>query len=146
MHFQDLLHDAIDTVQATISTHSIEILESPELLVEADKDRLSQVIINLLTNAIKYSPGQNRVIVRVWTDNNKLFISVEDFGIGMASTEYDRIFERFYRAANVETHAATGFGIGLFIVKEIVTQHQGKVWVESKKGEGSVFTFYIPVQ
>src|SRR5262249_38309466 len=113
--------------------------------VLADRDRTSQVLINLLTNAIKYSPNANKIILRVYSEGNHVIISIEDFGIGISKKDQPRIFERFYRAYGKREQTFPGFGIGLYIVQEIVKHHHGKVWVESEKDKGSIFFFSLPL-
>ena len=108
-----------------------------------DKDRLQQVFINLLTNAIKYSPNAQEVLVNVEEQPHQLKVSVTDKGVGMAKKHLDKIFDRYYR---VEEHAIQfqGLGIGLYISHEIIQRHLGKMWVESELQKGSTFHFTLP--
>jgi two-component system CheB/CheR fusion protein len=108
---------------------------------QVDRQRLSQVIINLLNNAVKYSPQAKQVLIAVSIQEDKVIISIQDFGIGIAKSEQSRIFERFYQA-NAD---ASGLGIGLYVSAEIIKQHQGRIWVESQKGRGSTFYVALPV-
>jgi signal transduction histidine kinase len=111
--------------------------------VVGDKDRLQQVVINLLNNAIKYSPGGGKVLINVALENEEIKVSVKDEGIGMSQRNLKKIFERYFR---VEDPAlpVQGLGIGLFISYEIIQRHHGKIWAESKSGKGSTFYFSIP--
>ncbi len=140
---------AIETVEDilyTNSTHQINIFHDAEQLVEADKDRINQVMINFLTNAIKYSPQSNKINVRIHRDlPDHVTFSVEDFGIGIDVDEQKRVFERFYRAKGKEEQTYPGFGIGLFIANEFIQKHGGHLNVKSEKGKGSVFSFTIPI-
>ena len=111
--------------------------------VDADKSRISQVLYNLITNAIKYSPKAREIIVNVNRLNDTVRVSVQDFGIGIASDQYDRIFSRFYRVENLAAHMS-GLGIGLYISHEIINRHKGSIWVESEIGKGSTFYFELP--
>jgi signal transduction histidine kinase len=101
--------------------------------------------LNLLTNAIKYSPDSDSI--EVFADSNKeaAIIKVKDYGIGIESKDHVRIFERFYRAEGKSEQTFPGFGIGLFIASEIVQRHNGSISVQSEKGKGSVFTVSIPI-
>jgi PAS domain S-box-containing protein len=140
---------AIETVEDILYTntrHNINLFHDFRSFVYADKDRIGQVMINFLTNAIKYSPNSDRIdvsITRVARD--EIAFSVKDYGIGIDKDEQEKVFERFYRAQGREEQTYPGFGIGLFIAKEFVQKHGGRLTVESEKGEGSTFTFTLPV-
>jgi signal transduction histidine kinase len=103
------------------------------------------VIMNLLTNAIKYSPDATQVDVTVEMENKKAVIQVTDHGIGIDKKFHHKIFERFYRVEGKSEQTYPGFGIGLFIASEIVHRHLGTISVESEKGKGSVFTVTLPL-
>jgi signal transduction histidine kinase len=139
----------IDTVQDILYSHSkhdINIFHDFGSNVFADKDRIGQVLINLLTNAIKYSPDSNKI--EVWikqAGNNGVSVSVKDYGIGIDKRYHDKIFDRFYRVEGKEEQTYPGFGIGLFIAKEIIQQHGGSIDFASEKGKGSVFTFTLSI-
>jgi two-component system CheB/CheR fusion protein len=136
--------DAVTIMQPTI-THQL-IVEGPENCeVYGDKDRINQVLLNLLTNAIKYSPQADKVLINIQNTAEEIKITIKDFGIGIDQEYLERIFERFYRVEGEVEKNFAGFGIGLYISAEIVNRHNGKIAVESKKGEGSVFYFTIPV-
>ncbi|HEX6846827.1 MAG TPA: PAS domain-containing protein [Chitinophagaceae bacterium] len=140
---------AIETVEDILYTntkHEINLFHDFQSYVFADKDRIGQVMINFLTNAIKYSPNSNKIGVTIHqSTNGRVAFSVRDYGIGIDKEEQDKIFERFYRAKGKEEQTYPGFGIGLFIAKEFVEKHGGQVWVESERGKGSVFTFTLPI-
>jgi two-component system, chemotaxis family, CheB/CheR fusion protein len=136
--------EAIAIMQPTIS-HKL-IVEGPENCeVYGDKERINQVLLNLLTNAIKYSPESDKVYINIQNDIDAIKVTVKDFGIGIDQEYLERIFERFYRVEGEVEKNFAGFGIGLYISAEIVNRHNGKIGVESKKGEGSVFYFTIPI-
>jgi signal transduction histidine kinase len=141
----ELVKDIINYIQSTTKTHSFILHQHADPFLFADKDRLEQALVNLLTNAEKYSPLSNRIVVNINADKTDLFLSVQDFGIGIADEEKEKIFSRFYRVSGRDEHAFPGFGIGLFIVKEIISLHGGKVWVESEKGHGSTFHISLPL-
>jgi PAS domain S-box-containing protein len=140
---------AIETVEDILYTntkHQINLFHDFQAYVFADKDRMGQVMINFLTNAIKYSPNSNKIDVWIHqTKNEQVAFSVKDYGIGIDKEEQEKIFERFYRAKGKEEQTYPGFGIGLFIANEFVEKHGGQVLVESEKGKGSVFTFTLPI-
>lgn len=141
----ELLRDVINNIQTTTNTHHVLFNTPADALVYADKDRITQVLTNLLINAIKYSPNADKVIVNIAMKTNEVIVSIQDFGIGMAPKDHKKVFDRFYRAEHPEgTILFPGFGIGLFIVKEIIANHKGKVWVESEKNKGSTFYFSLP--
>jgi signal transduction histidine kinase len=103
------------------------------------------VFINLITNAVKYSPRAEKVIVRVSRDSEQAIISVQDFGIGIAEAHHQKIFESFYQVTDPEEKTFPGLGIGLHIAHEIVERHSGRIWVESTKGEGATFFVSLPL-
>ena len=99
---------------------------------------------NLLTNAIKYSPHAERILVRLTHTSDGLTVSVQDFGIGIPQAEQERIFEQFYRVQGSQEQAAPGLGIGLAIAQQIIEHYGGRLWVESVEGQGSIFSFSLP--
>ena len=117
----------------------------PEILpeVEADAERLRQVIVNLMSNAIKFSDPGGSVTAKVEIHNGELLFQVKDTGIGMDKKAMSHIFERFYRAE--DKLASGGTGLGLFISKQIIEAHGGRIWAESKPGKGSTFSFTLPL-
>jgi len=140
---------AIETVEDILYTntkHVINLYHDFHAHIYGDKDRIGQVMINLLTNAIKYSPESNRIDVTILKiSDREIGVSVKDYGIGIDKKEQDRIFERFYRSKGKAEQTYPGFGIGLFIANEFIQKHGGQVWVESEKGAGSTFTFTLPI-
>ncbi|RCH53910.1 histidine kinase [Mucilaginibacter hurinus] len=139
-----LLEDVADVMGQTHTSHKIELTcHETALNVYADQQRIEQVIINLISNGVKYSPNSNRVLVCAEAAGNKIRVSVQDFGIGIDAEQHDRIFSRFYRVENLAAHMS-GLGIGLYISHEIVSRHKGKLWLTSEPGKGSTFFFEIP--
>jgi len=140
-----LVREVTDVMQYSTKTHNLVLdIKADMLLVTADRQRIEQVIINLISNAVKYSPGTDRVNITVSKNGDKALVSVQDFGLGIKPEQQERIFTRFYRVEDMAAHIS-GLGIGLFISHEIITRHNGKLWVESGVGKGSTFFFEIPV-
>lgn len=140
-----LMQEIVENVQGTIQTHHLLLEGQTEAKVFGDRDRIGQVLINLLNNAIKYSPQADAVLVHIAKDENQVIVSVQDFGIGIAKEHQHKIFERFYQVTDPEEKTYPGLGIGLYISCEIVKRHGGQLWVESKKGKGATFHFTLPL-
>ena len=141
----ELVRETLENLQGTTETHHLQLEEVTDVQVPGDKDRLGQVLINLLTNAIKYSPEADMVIVRVSADEHNAIVSVQDFGIGIAETHQEKIFERFYQVNDGTEKTFPGLGIGLYISSQIVRGHHGRLWVESAKGAGTTFYVSLPL-
>ena len=142
-NFHEMLKDTIDSVQHTTSSHHITLKSTENITYTGDRFRLEQVVNNLLTNAIKYSPQANKVIVScALHEDNSLIVSVQDFGIGIEEKNLSRLFERYYRVDNTAMRFE-GLGLGLFISAEILKRHNGSFWIESIPGEGSTFFFRL---
>jgi len=122
-----------------------EVAEGP-LLVRGDRRMLSQVIVNLVDNAIKYTPPGGEIRVRVWAEDGKVFLTVQDTGVGIPKDALPHVFEQFYRARQPGTEHVAGTGLGLSLVQAVVREHGGKVWVESEgiPGRGSTFGIELP--
>jgi signal transduction histidine kinase len=140
-----LAQEIVENVQGTSQTHQLILPNTPQVRVFGDRDRIGQVLINLLTNAIKYSPGADQVLIQISTDETNVLVSVQDFGIGIDEAYYEKIFERFYQVNEPIEKTYPGLGIGLYISHEIIKRHQGRLWVQSQKGQGSTFTFCLPL-
>lgn len=142
--FNDMIDSTVENIQLTTTTHTILKTGNVHDKVTGDRDRLQQVVINLLTNAIKYSPHAQKVYINVWQKLDRINVSVRDTGIGIAQQSIDKVFDKYYR---VEEHAVQfqGLGIGLFVSYEIIQRHHGKLWAESELGKGSTFNFTLPL-
>jgi PAS domain S-box-containing protein len=134
--------------QEIISQRNITLYlpDQESLSVHADMERLRQVVVNLLSNALKYSPTTAPVTLRIRESGSNYLVSVEDRGPGLPLSEQGRLFQRFYRAPSVRVQSGSGvgLGLGLFISREIIDAHDGEIWVEGEPGHGSVFIFSIP--
>src|SRR5699024_6669683 len=115
-----------------------------DIIIEANKDKVSQVALNLLSNAISYSKVSEEVIVRVFKEGNKRILEVQDFGIGISEQDQKHIFERFYRVDKARSRDSGGTGLGLSITKHIMEAHHGRINVFSELEKGSTFrvTFF----
>ncbi len=141
----ELVEEIVQDTRHTSTRHIINLDKNFDGNIYADKDRISQVIVNLLTNAIKYSPNDDLINVSVYGDNTSAIIEVVDNGIGIDKDDQNRIFERFYRVEGKSEQTYPGFGIGLFIVSDIIQRHRGSISVESNKGKGSKFKVVLPI-
>ncbi len=127
-------------------THEI-VVSYPEDFpaVMGDPEKIDEVLTNLIENAMKFSPQGGLITIEGTVEGNEVQVSVADQGIGISSSEQTRIFERFYRVAESGTGTVPGTGLGLHICRILVQAHGGRIWVESEPGQGSIFTFAIPI-
>ena len=139
------VHEIVETTQQTTQSHRLILEGHTGVQIVGNRDRLEQVLSNLLANAIKYSPHADKVIIRVSHDSEQDSVSVQDFGIGIAEAEHEKIFERFYQAPTPLEQTYPGLGMGLYISGEIIRRHHGRILVESRKGKGSTFQMQIPL-
>ena len=112
--------------------------------IEIDTDKMTQVIDNILNNAIKYSPDGGKITVTMKTTDDQMILSISDQGLGIPKQDLPRIFDRFYRVDRARSRAQGGTGLGLSIAKEIIKQHKGFIWAKSEYGKGSTFTIVLP--
>ena len=140
-----LIKEVVTDIQNTNPKHAIKIMEGYPCKINADKNQLEQLMVNLLSNAIKYSKDGSEILVTMKPEaDNKVLVSIADEGIGIAGKDQEKIFERFYRVSGKNERTYPGFGIGLFICKEIVERHGGTISLQSTLHKGSVFTFTLP--
>lgn len=140
-----LLEELIDEFLLINTSHSISLHACGHALVYADREKISSVISNLISNAIKYSPNGKNIEITCDSDDQQIRVSIKDEGMGIKESDRHRLFERFYRISTSHRENISGFGIGLYLSKEIIQRHSGKIWVESESGKGSTFTFSLPV-
>jgi signal transduction histidine kinase len=136
---------AVVEEQRLLSGRTISLEIPPEIVkIRADANRLSQVITNLVSNALKYSPDDKPISVRLSQDDDNITIAVEDEGSGIDREEQEHIFEPFYRASHARNSSKNGMGLGLAICKDIVERHGGSIWCDSHPGKGSSFFVRLP--
>ncbi len=140
--FSELIKETVESVQHISPLHSIVVESHEKVKYNGDRLRLEQVITNLLTNAVKYSPGGKQVIVRYEISEENIVASVQDFGIGIEREEISKLFDRFYRVHNSLRFG--GLGLGLYISANIIKAHNGNLWIESEPDRGSSFYFLLP--
>ena len=123
---------------------SVREYPSTSVWIESDTDKMTQVIDNILNNAIKYSPDGGKITVSMKTTDDQMILSISDQGLGIPKEDLPKIFDRFYRVDKARSRAQGGTGLGLAIAKEIVKQHNGFIWAKSEYGKGSTFTIVLP--
>jgi signal transduction histidine kinase len=140
-----VIHDTIADMQHTTLKHKLVEDFTETGKIYADKDRIEQVVTNLISNAIKYMPSEGNIIISTSVQNNEVTVCVQDFGIGIATDKKDRVFEQFYRVSGSKQHTFPGLGLGLYISSEIIKREGGRMWVNSVEGKGSTFCFALPL-
>jgi two-component system phosphate regulon sensor histidine kinase PhoR len=144
LNLSDLLISWIENCTYMYSTHTFRNEILPGFNVSGNAERLERVIMNLVSNAVKYSPDNKEIIIQAKQEQDRVIVSVTDSGIGLPETEREKIFDRFYRVNNNDNFA-TGLGMGLYISAEIIKDHHGTMSVESKIAKGSTISFSLPV-
>ncbi|MGH2318344.1 two-component system histidine kinase PnpS [Planococcus sp. SE5232] len=140
------INRAVEMIQPKLDEKSIQLnLEVKPVTVLGDANRLIQVVMNLLINAVTYSSNHTEITIRLFVKDEQAVIQVEDQGIGIESSEIGRLFERFYRVDRARSRNSGGTGLGLSIVKHLIEAHHGKVEVDSQVGVGTTFTIYLPL-
>lgn len=142
--FEQLVKETVEEQQMSTS-QIIETKIQNTGMVFADKERIAQVVTNLISNAIKYSPNAERIIVNTLVKDEDVVFSVQDFGIGMPADKLDKVFDQYYRVAEDQNNTFPGLGLGLYIAAEIIERSNGKIWVESELNKGSTFFFSLPL-
>ena len=142
--FDDMVDEVVNDLQHTTTKHVIEKQFKGSGIITADRDRLIQVLTNLITNAIKYSPHSKTIVVHTKRNGNEAEVCVQDFGIGISPEKQGHVFEQFYRVSGDMQHTFPGLGLGLYISSEIIKREGGRIWVNSEEGKGSIFCFAVP--
>ena len=141
--FNELVKETAGNMQLTSSKHKIKLHLTDTVIIECDKNRIGQVIINLVSNAFKYSPQVGEIIITSAVTGKDITLCVQDFGIGIPLSEQSKLFSRFFR---VTENTYPGLGLGLYISNEIIKRHSGTMNFKSEEGKGSTFCLSLPVK
>src|SRR5699024_5771812 len=142
INFTSLFHEIIDRFEINVKDGEITFIrEIPEeaFYVWIDKDRMTQVLDNIISNAVKYSPDGGKITCKVIKQFRHIVVSISDEGIGIEYDKIDKIFDRFYRVDKARTRQLGGTGLGLAITRELIEAHYGRIWVNSTEGKGTTF-------
>ncbi len=142
--FEKLLKEAVDTMRQTYPDYEIGVEGDGNMLVLGDEMRLEQVLLNYMTNAVKYSPDIKKLVILIRKENKNMVLGVRDFGIGIPKENQADVFRKFYRVEG-SARRFQGLGIGLYICYEIIQRHHGQCWLESEPDKGSTFYFSLPI-
>jgi signal transduction histidine kinase len=141
-----VIAEAAERLAANAPRHPIHLNLDPDLpLVEIDKDKINQVLLNLFSNAVKYSPDGGEIAVTTRVEGEMVHVFVRDAGMGIPGDSLEKVFDRYSRLESGATRYIQGTGLGLPISRQIIEMHGGRAWVESVLGEGSVFQFTLPL-
>jgi PAS domain S-box-containing protein len=143
--FDKFVDETLREFRDVVKSHRINRYGRSGTVVVADRKRIEEVLTNLLRNAVKYSPGSNKIVVRTWKGPDEVGLSVQDFGLGMPEDEQKKVFDIYFRGKDERKLGIQGLGVGLYISAQIVKHHKGKIWVESVPEEGSTFYFTLPI-
>ncbi len=135
----------IVVVLSKTTKHKLVMDATGKILVKVDAGRISQVLTNLLTNAIKFSPEEKPILVKTKHDKAMVVVSIKDYGQGISKADQEKLFQRFSQTGALPERESLGTGLGLYISSEIIKGHGGKIWVESSKGKGATFFFSLPL-
>ncbi len=141
-----MTQEVVENTQQITNKHNIQLKGKVNKKIWGDRERISQVLINLLTNGIKYSPKADKIIVILKEGKDGAIVAVQDFGIGINKSHQKKIFDRFYRINDIKEKTFPGLGIGLFISQTIIKRHGGEITIKSVPGEGSTFQFTLPLK
>lgn len=140
---RQLIEEIAGDAQFLTKIHRIDLSDCRDIVVKADREKIGQVLMNLLTNAIKYSPKGGIIRISCTLEPGKVRVGVSDEGIGINPADQKKLFERFYRVENDQLQTISGFGIGLYLVSEMLKYHNSRIYVDSKEGVGSTFYFSL---
>lgn len=141
----ELMNEIVEEIQMTTQSHHIILADCEQITINADLDKIGQVITNFLSNAVKYSPNGQNIEIQCRQKGNVVQVSVTDEGMGIKQEDLEKLFDRFYRVDTQLAQNISGFGIGLYLCAEIIRRHNGNIWVESEIGKGSTFHFSVPL-
>ncbi|RYE36997.1 MAG: PAS domain S-box protein [Sphingobacteriaceae bacterium] len=140
-----LLTEVEQDTSITVTSHQFVFQPVKSNFVLADREKICQVISNLISNAVKYSPAHSTIHVACITKGNNVEVSVQDNGMGINRQDLDKVFDRYYRAQNFQMNNISGFGIGLYLCAQIIERHKGQIGADSEPGKGSTFYFTLPL-
>ena len=141
-----VVQQVVEQAHARTTARRFQLPTKPGLpLVLADRERVAEVLMNLLDNADKYSPPEKDVVLDVRADQTEVVLSVRDFGAGLPPDDVARVFEKFYRADGSDAQAAYGYGLGLYVCRKLIEAQKGRIWAENDPAGGAVFSFALPV-
>ena len=143
-NINEVIEESVDGMQGSLGKHSVTMEMEKDVIVHADKNRIEQVVSNFLSNALKYSPHSDEIIIKTELKEASLRVAVKDFGIGIPKDKAYYIFDRFFRVEE-SSHLFSGLGLGLYISAEIIERHGGEIGVISEENKGSEFWFEIPL-
>lgn len=142
---EKLIVEVLEEIKLTVTGYQFVFSGCGPLKINADKEKIYSVISNLVSNAVKYSPKGKRVEVNCTVQNREVTVRVKDEGMGIKASDIEKIFDRYYRVKSQHMQQIAGFGIGLYLSAEIIRRHEGRIWVESEPGKGSMFYFSLPL-
>jgi PAS domain S-box-containing protein len=143
--YEEFIKEVVSHYTELNSSHQIEITGDGSIFIRADRELLTQAVVNLIDNAIKFSPAANKVVINMSVSRNQLKTTVTDFGIGIDKKHHKKIFDRFYRVSEMPKQTYPGLGIGLYLTAQIIKKHSGKIWVDSEQQKETNFVFTVPV-
>lgn len=144
--FNSFVEEVTTELQHITEKHKLILKLSKTKTIYGDRHRLGQVITNLISNAIKYSPHSHDIMIHSESDEKTITLRVQDFGIGIPKDKQDKVFEQFFRVSGPKQYTFPGLGLGLYISSEIIKRQGGKIWVNSAEGKGSTFCFSLPIR
>lgn len=144
--FNELVQETVEDLQLTTDKHKIHLKLGKEKKICADRDRVSQVMTNFITNAMKYSLDSKKIVVQTKSTKDRVIFSMQDFGMGIPKEQKESVFEQFYRVEGERQKTIPGLGLGLYISSEIIRRQGGNIWVESEEEKGSTFYFSLPAE
>jgi signal transduction histidine kinase len=141
----ELISEVVEETLLITATHEIIVAACENVTINADRDKVEQVIVNLLSNAAKYSGNGTPVEITCQVHADDVTVCIRDQGMGISKADKDKLFLPHYRVESKATEKISGFGIGLYLCSEIIKRHNGRIWVESEPGQGSSFKFSLPL-
>jgi signal transduction histidine kinase len=144
--FDQLVKEVTEDIQRVSAKHEIKTELKCDAAIMADRERVIQVVTNLINNAVKYSPDAESINIYTSCDKGEVMLCVQDYGIGIAEEKQEKVFEQFYRVSGTKEHTFPGLGLGLYISAEIIKRMGGRIWVSSVKDQGSTFCFAFPIK